>query len=420
VHIVVLGAGIIGTSTAYFLARHGHTVTVLDRHPTAAMETSFANGGQISPCHAEPWANETTIRTALKWLGRPGAPLQLNPLRWDPDLWRWMFKFLRNCTANRAAYNLSHALAIALYSRNQYLALADELGLDFDLRTAGILHFYRNRKSFVHAQKAARIMEHNGLQRHILSPADCSQHEPALAHVQPRLAGGIFTPGDASGDIYKFTQALAHEAEKHGVRFLYNQDIKKLEQNNGRITSAITHTAQINGDAFVVALGSFTSQFLKHLHLRLPIYPAKGYSITLHCPDDAIAPTVSLTDDENKMVYSRLGQRLRVAGTAEFVGYNTEITLKRAQVILQKTLDVFPHAGGESHPNYWAGLRPKTPDSVPIIGETPLQNLYINSGHGTLGWTMGLGSGRLLADYLSDQTPAIALDGYSLRRFIPF
>jgi D-amino-acid dehydrogenase len=416
VRVVVLGAGVVGTAAAWYLAKAGHEVTVADRQPGAGLETSFANGGQISPCHAEPWANPSVLPKVLKWLGRDDAPLLFRWGRWDPALWRWGLRFLANCPPSRMAVNMERTLRVAIYSRACLAELRAETGIRYDQRTQGILHIYRDTREFGHARAAAGLMRQWGLERAVKTVAECVAIEPALAAASPQLAGGIFTPGDESGDAHKFTQELAALAAARGVSFRYGTTVQALVRDGDRIAVADTDNGPLTADAFVLAAGSYSPLLARPLGLALPIVPAKGYSITLGGVGNG-APTVSITDDEHKLVYSRLGDRLRCAGTAEMTGYDTTLTAKRWQAIRGHARALFPQAGDFDAAEPWTGLRPVTPDSVPLLGATGLRNLYLNTGHGTLGWTMACGSGRALADLISGRQPDIDMAGLGLERF---
>lgn len=407
----------VGITTAYFLARDGWEVTVVDRQPGAGLETSFANGGQISASHAEPWATPATLKKAWRWLGRKDAPLVFRWARYDPALWQWLARFLVNCTETRARENTERVLRVALYSRDVLKELRQETKLEYDQRTQGILHIYRNEKDFAQARAIAAVMAEKGLVREEKSPEACVTLEPALAHSQASLVGGLYSPADESGDAHKFTQTLAGLCTRMGVQFQFGRSVRALLTEKGRITGILDDKGRQTADTIVLALGSYSPLLARPLGLRLPIYPAKGYSVTLPEADPAKAPTVSLTDDENRLVFSRLGDRLRVAGTAELTGYNPAIDHLRARGLLDKALALFPDAGDAAQAVFWAGLRPVTPDSVPILGKTPIAGLYLNTGHGTLGWTMSCGSGRILADLISGHAPAISLKGLGLDRF---
>lgn len=404
--IVVLGAGLIGVSSAWFLAADGHEVIVVDRQPGPARETSFANGGQISTSHAEPWANPATPLKALKWLGREDSPL-LWRLRPDPAQWAWGLRFLRECCPARTRENIRAILALALDSRARLKALRRELGLDYDCLERGILHFYTDAAEFARAIPQAALMREFGCERVVKTAAECRAIEPALAEAP--IVGGTWTAEDESGDARRFTAALAERCAARGVTFRYDMPLLGLESAGGRAVAAhCANDEKLAADAFVVALGSHAPLYLRPLGIRVPIYPAKGYSVTIPLAPDVPAPTVSLTDDGAKLVFSRLGNRLRVAGTAEFAGYDTTLNPTRIEALLRRVRQIFPRlASADFHHEAWAGLRPATPGNVPLIGRTRLDNLYLNGGHGTLGWTMAVGSGRLLADLLAGRSPAI-------------
>ncbi len=405
--IVVLGAGLIGVSSAWFLAVDGHEVTVVDRQSGPARETSFANGGQISTSHAEPWANPSTPIKTLKWLGREDAPLLW---RWDldPAQWAWGLRFLCECLPGRTRANIRAILALALDSRARLKDLRRELALDYDCLERGILHFYTDEREFAHAIAQAALMREFGCQRVVKTAAECRAIEPALADAP--IVGGTFTAEDESGDAQRFTAQLAEHCAARGVLFRYDTPLIGLEAAGGRIVAAhCANGEKLGADAFVVALGSYSPRYLRPLGVDIPVYPAKGYSVTIPLKADSPAPTVSLTDDGAKLVYSRLGNRLRVAGTAEFVGYDATLNPARIEPLLRRVREIFPQlANGDFAVASWAGLRPATPSNVPIIGRARLENLYLNTGHGTLGWTLAVGSGQLLADLVAGRRPAVA------------
>ena len=416
--VLVLGAGVIGVSTAWYLAEAGHEVTVVDRQDAAGMETSFANGGQISPCHAEPWANPSTPLRALRWMGHEDAPLLFRWNRFDPDLWAWGARFLLNCTARRAGINTDRTLRVASYSRACLQRLRRDTGIEYDQKMLGILHVYRDAQEFAAAQKASDLMNRLGLERITKTPTQAVDIEPALEKVRRDLAGAIFTPGDESGDAHKFTHELATLCAARGVTFLYGTRVEALELSGSKMASVSTNKGRLHADAFVLAAASWSPILARQLGLRLPIYPAKGYSATLPVTDPASAPMVSITDDEHKMVYSRLGDRLRCAGTAELAGWNTDLNHRRAKLVANLAEGLFPGAGDFDQAELWCGLRPVTPDSVPILGATKVPGLYLNTGHGTLGWTMACGSAKLLADIVSARPTDIDMNGLGLDRFI--
>ena len=424
--VIVLGSGIIGTASAWFLSKAGHDVTVLERQPGVAQETSFANGGQISVSHAEPWANPTAPAKILKWLGKEDAPL-LFRLRPEWLQWRWGLQFLRECTPARTAQNIRQIVAIAEYSRQTLQSVRAETGITYDHLTRGILHFYTDAKEFEHSLHAAKLMRDLGCPRQSIGPDEVVKMEPALGSIRNKIFGGDFTATDESGDVYKFTTGLAAKAAQSGVDFRFNTTITRLLSEGTGAAARISGVEIIDGqgrhqvlhaDAFVVAMGSFSVPLLKPLGIDLMIYPGKGYSATYNVTEPAAAPTVSLTDDGYKLVISRLGNRLRVAGTCELNGYTRELNMVRCEAITRRTRELFPEACDYEHPIYWTGLRPLTPSNVPYIGKTKFANLFLNTGHGTLGWTMGCGSGKAIADIISGRQPEVdfAFTGMSRRR----
>lgn len=412
--VIVLGAGIVGTASAWFLRKAGHEVTVIERQPGAAQETSFANGGQISVSHAEPWANPSAPLKVLKWLGQEDAPL-LFRLRPEWLQWKWGMHFLRECTPARTADNIRQIVAISEYSRQTLQAVRADTGIEYDALTRGILHFYTDRKEFDESLPAARLMRELGCPRESISADEVVKIEPALASIRNKIAGGDFTATDESGDVYKFTAGLASKAAEAGVEFQFNTSVTRLLTEGSRATKvtgveiidAEGRHKVLHADAFVVALGAFSQPLLKPLGIDLLIYPGKGYSATYTITDAAAAPSVSLTDDGYKLVFSRLGDRLRVAGTCELNGYSRDLNSTRCAALTRRTRELFPDACDYDDPAYWTGLRPLTPSNVPYIGKTRLGNLFLNTGHGTLGWTMGCGSGRAIADIVDGRQPDV-------------
>lgn len=407
--IIVLGAGVIGVTSAWYLAKAGHEVTVLERNAGAARETSFGNGAQISVSHAEPWANPSAPWKMLGWLGKEDAPL-LFRLRMDPVQWSWGLRFLRECSAARSQFNLSHLVRLGTYSRDCLQALRAETGLQYDQLTRGILHYYTSAKEFEAAQEPARIMRELGCERCVIDAAEAVQIEPALAHIQSQIVGATYTSADESGDIYKFTTALAERCETLGVRFRYGARVQRLHTDGGVMRGVEyadeTGAYQLeSADAYVLALGSFSREIALSAGVKLDVYPVKGYSLTLPILDPQKAPTVSLTDDEYKVVFSRLGDRLRVAGTAEFNGFSMTLNPVRCEALVARTLEVFPGVGDPAQASFWTGLRPATPGNLPYIGTSAVKGLYLNTGHGTLGWTHGCGSGRAIAEIIDGRRP---------------
>jgi D-amino-acid dehydrogenase len=412
--VVVLGAGVIGTACAWYLRAAGHDVQVLERQGAAGMETSFANGGQISVSHAEPWANPSAPWKALRWLLREDAPL-LFRLRADPAQWLWGLKFLAECLPARTERNIRQLVALGLYSRAQLQALRRETGIQYDHLERGILHLYTDASDFEAAKATAELMQSLGLERSPMTPDECVAIEPALARSRHLLAGGTYSAGDESGDAHRFTQALSGLCAARGVRFEYGTTIEAIAAERDAVAGVdVVHgesgRERVRGDAYVLALGSYSPLLARPLGIRLAIYPAKGYSVTMPVKNAGAAWTVSLTDDAHKLVYSRLGERLRIAGMAEFAGYDTSINRVRCEAILARAQTLFPEAGEPREAQFWAGLRPSTPSNVPYIGRTRYRNLYLNCGHGTLGWTHACGSGRALADLIGGRVPEVAFD----------
>lgn len=415
--ILVLGAGVVGVSTAYFLARAGHSVSVIDRRPDAGQETSFANGGQLSACQTIPWANPHTLGLLLKWAGRKDAPLVFNPWTAEAPLWGWGLSFLRNCTPGRSRANGERNLRLALYTRQMMAAIMADTGITFDYNPRGILQVFRNKREFESAKRSADWYSQRGCRVEPKTADECLALEPALQRVHGEIRGGIYSPDDASGDAQIFATALADICAAMGVRFQYDTSIVRLSQMNDKISGVMTNRGMFTANAYVVALGSYSTTMLAPLGIKLPIYPTKGYSVTLPVQPGAKVPTMSITDEAHKLVYSRLGNRLRIAGTAEFIGYDASVTPFRAEAVLQAALDMFPDCGDARAAKLWAGLRPLTPDGVPIISRTPFKSLFLNTGHGTLGWTLAAGSGRLAADLVSGAPPEVDLADYAVTRF---
>ncbi len=409
--VTVLGAGVTGITTAWFLQQAGHQVTVVDRQPAAGLETSFANGGQISVSHAEPWANPGAPLKVLRWLGQEDAPLLF---RLRPDLlqWRWGLQFLRECTPGRTRHNIRQIVNLGLYSRSTLQQLRQQLGLQYDQLSRGILHFYTSQAEFDAAQAPAQVMRDHGCELDMKTAAECVAIEPALADSAHRIVGGSMTPSDESGDAHRFTQQLAQHAAQAGVRFLYNTRVVGVQRQGDTLTAVQVASAEgvvstLNADRYVLCMGPYSAGLARELGFHLPIYPAKGYSVTLPVLDPATAYNVSLTDDEYKLVFSRLGDRLRIAGTAELNGFDTTLNLRRCEAIVRRVKALFPRMTDGQGARYWTGLRPTTPSNVPCIGASPLRNLFLNTGHGTLGWTHSAGSGRAIADIVSGRQPEL-------------
>lgn len=403
--VTVLGAGVTGITTAWFLRQAGHEVTVVDRQPAAGLETSFANGGQISVSHAEPWANPGAPLKVLKWLGKEDSPL-LFRLRPDLRQWLWGLSFLRECTPARTRHNIRQLVNLGLYSRATLQQLRRDADLHYDQQTRGILHFYTSQAEFDAAQEPARVMREFGCELDMKTADECIRIEPALAQCRDRIVGGSMTPSDESGDAHRFTQQLAARCAEAGVSFLFDTRIVGTVRQGDtlaavRIASRDGIVSDLKADRFVLCMGSFSAAFARELGISLNIYPAKGYSVTLPVLDPSKSFEVSLTDDEYKLVFSRLGDRLRIAGTAELNGYDTTLNLARCEAIVRRVRELFPDMTDGRDARYWTGLRPATPSNVPYIGLSKVRNLYLNTGHGTLGWTHSAGSGRAIADIVS-------------------
>ena len=409
--VIVLGAGLLGVTSTYFLRQQGHDVTVVDRQATPAAETSFANGGQISVSHAEPWANPSAPLKVLKWLGQEDAPL-LFRIRADVRQWMWGLQFLRECTPARTRHNIEQIVRLGTYSRDTLQALRVDRGIHYDQRTQGILHFYTNEKEFEGAEAPAQQMRDLGCDRRVISADEAVRIEPALAHIRPKLAGATYTAEDESGDANQFARELVKRCEEDGVQFLMSHTVTALREVAGQIdhveaTDSEGRFQRLRADAYVLAMGSLSPLIAKPLGIELPIYPAKGYSVTMPVKDARMAHQVSLTDDEYKLVFSRLGDRLRIAGTAELNGYDRDLNRVRCEAIVRRVEELFPGAGDTERAQFWTGLRPATPSNVPIIGRSKVKNLFLNTGHGTLGWTHACGSGKSIARIVTGLQPEV-------------
>jgi len=416
VKVIVLGSGVIGVTSAYYLARAGHQVTVIDRQPKPALETSFANAGEVSPGYSSPWAGPGVPVKAVKWLLMKHGPLVIRP-KLDPVMWIWVLKMLRNCTSARYAVNKSRMIPIAEYSRDCLRALRSETGIRYDERERGTLQLFRYSAQLDHTADDIAVLKQNGVLFEVLDRDGCVAAEPALAAVKDKIAGGLRLPQDETGDCHMFTQALAFEAEKLGVRFMFNVGIEGLNADAKRITGVATSTGVMQADAYVLALGSWSPRLVRPLGISLPVYPVKGYSITVPITDPDGAPVSTVMDESYKVAITRLGDRIRVGGTAEISGYSDKLYAARRATLDHSLSDLFPRGGDLKKATFWSGLRPMTPDGPPIIGATRYGNLHLNTGHGTLGWTMACGSGRVLADLLSGRKPDIDTSELSIGRY---
>jgi D-amino-acid dehydrogenase len=394
--VIVLGAGIVGVTSAYQLAKAGHEVTVVDRQPGPALETSFANAGEVSFGYCSPWAAPGIPMKALKWLFMQHAPLILRP-KVDMAMLSWMAQMLRNCTSARYALNKSRMLRLADYSRVSLAALREETGIAYDERMQGTLQLFRSEAQLDASAKDVKALAADGIPYEVLDPEGCIRVEPALVHVREKIVGGLLTPKDETGDCFKFAGALAEKAKALGVVFNYGSIIRSLDVEGGRVTGVVTAHGRIAADAVVVALGSFSPLLVRPLGIRLPVYPVKGYSLTIPITDASRAPESTVMDETYKIAITRLGDRIRVGGTAELAGYSLKLHEARRHTLEHVVGDLFPRGGDLAKATFWCGLRPMTPDGTPLVGPTGIGNLYLATGHGTLGWTMAAGTARVIA-----------------------
>ena len=414
--VVVLGSGVVGVSSAYYLARAGFDVTVVDRQPGPGMETSFANAGQVSPGYSAPWAAPGIPLKGLKWLFQRHAPLSIRP---DGSLWQlqWAAMMLRNCTSERYAVNKSRMVRLAEYSRDCLRELRTETGIEYEQRTQGTLQVFRTQQQLDAAGKDIAVLAECGVSYELLDRDGCAQAEPALGLVKDKLVGGLRLPGDETGDCQMFTVKLEAEARKLGVEFRYNFPVERLLSANGRIVGVEAYDERIVGDQFVVAMGSYSRPLLKELGLGIPVYPVKGYSLTVPITNQAAAPVSTIMDETYKVAITRFEDRIRVGGMAELAGFNLSLNPRRRETLEMVVGDLFPQGGNIPDATFWTGLRPMTPDGTPIIGATRYDNLWLNTGHGTLGWTMACGSAQLLADMVARRIPAIESSDLGLCRY---
>ncbi|KAB0598614.1 D-amino acid dehydrogenase [Cupriavidus gilardii] len=414
--VLVLGSGVIGVTSAWYLARAGHQVTVIDREAAPALGTSFANAGQISPGYASPWAAPGVPLKAIKWMFQQHAPLSIRP---DGTLFQlqWMWQMLMNCSADRYAVNKERMVRLAEYSRDCIRALRAETGIAYEGRQQGTLQVFRTDEQLEGAARDIAVLEEAGVPYQLLSREDLAASEPALAAVSHKLTGGLRLPNDETGDCQLFTQRLAAMAEGLGVQFLYNRSIDSLMTQGTAVTGAIVGGEPIFADAVVVALGSWSTPFIKDF-VRIPVYPLKGFSITVPMTDAARSPVSTVLDETYKVAITRFDDRIRVGGMAQIVGYDRSLDPAKRRTLEHVVTDLFPGAGDVARASFWTGLRPMTPDGTPIVGPTPVKGLWLNTGHGTLGWTMACGSGKLLADLVSGASPAIRADDLSVARYL--
>jgi D-amino-acid dehydrogenase len=429
--VVILGAGVVGVTSAYYLAQKGFEVTVIDRQPAVGMETSFANAGQISPGYSAPWAAPGVPLKAMKWLFQRHAPLAIKS---DFTLWQieWALKLLRNCTAKRYDINKERMVRLAEYSRDCIGALRDETGIAYEGRTQGTLQVFRTQKQLDAEAKDIAVLSRLGVPFEHLDPDGCARVEPALALVKSQLLGGLRLPHDETGDCQLFTHDLAEKAKKLGVKFRHNISIDRLQTHNDRIAgveitteigTATIHRDQqkelLVADHYIVALGSYSRALMQGLGLNIPVYPVKGYSLTVPIIDAAFAPVSTVMDETYKVAITRFDDRIRVGGMAELAGFDLSLNPRRRETLEMVLNGLFPKGGDTLKAQFWTGLRPMTPDGTPIIGKASerYDNVWLNTGHGTLGWTMACGSGQLLADLMVGQKPAIQSDDLSLSRY---
>ena len=413
--VIVLGSGVIGVASAYYLAQQGATVTVLDRQSGPAEETSFGNAGQISPGYSTPWAAPGIPFKAVKWMFQHHAPLAINI---DGSMWQlnWMAQMLKNCNPNSYAINKERMTRVAEYSRDCLRELRKETGISYEHRSKGTLQVFRNEAQLDAVQRDIQVLKECGVDYELLLKDELAKVEPALEHAKDKLVGGLHLPNDETGDCYLFTNALANLAKGLGVDFKFNQNVEKLVVEGDEIKGVVVDGKVLTADRYVLAFGSYSRDFLKPLNLNLPVYPVKGYSLTIPIVDPAFAPQSTVLDETYKIAITRFDQRIRVGGMAELSGFNHGLNTDRRATLEMVTQDLFP-GGDLAQASFWTGLRPMTPDSTPIIGATGYKNLFLNTGHGTLGWTMACGSGKLISDLVMNHKPDISTDGLSILRY---
>jgi D-amino-acid dehydrogenase len=413
--VIVLGSGVVGVTTAYYLALAGHEVTVIDRQPGPALETSFANAGQISPGYASPWAAPGIPLKAAKWLFQRHAPLSIKP---DGTLFQlqWMWEMYRNCDPARYAVNKERMVRLAEYSRDCMRQLRRDTGIAYEGRQQGTVQLFRTQQQFDSAAKDINVLRDAGVAYEVLQGAQLAAAEPALANVAHKLVGGLRLPNDETGDCQLFTTRLTAMARDLGVRFEFDTTVRRLEQAGGEIAGIVTDKGVFTADQYVLATGSHTRALLQRW-FPVPVYPMKGYSLTVPIIDAARAPVSTILDETYKIAVTRFDDRIRVGGMAELSGFNLELNPRRRETLELVVNDLFPGAGDTAQASFWTGLRPMTPDSTPIVGPTPLRNLFLNTGHGTLGWTMAAGSATVIADLVGGKTPAIRADDLAVFRY---
>jgi D-amino-acid dehydrogenase len=416
--VVVLGAGVIGVTSAWYLAQAGHAVTVLDRQPGPALETSFANAGEISPGYSAPWAAPGIPLKAIRWLFQRHAPLVIQP-RLDRARIDWMWRMLTNCTSAAYAVNKSRMVRLAEYSRDCLIDLRAETGITYDDRQQGTLQLFRKPEQVEAAAKDIAVLQADGVPFEVLDRAGCLAAEPGLAGAADRIAGGLRLPGDETGDCFTFTNRLAAMAVAAGVTFRWGVTIDRLLTDGRKVTGVATDAGVMMADAFVLAMGAHSPRLAAPFGMHLPVYPLKGYSITAAMTDETRAPVSTVMDETYKVAITRLGDRIRVGGLAEIAGFDLRLNPRRRATLEKSVGELFPGGGDLKGARFWAGLRPMTPDGTPLVGRSTVPNLWLNTGHGTLGWTMAAGSGRLLADLISGRAGEIAADDLGYARYLP-
>lgn len=414
--VLVLGSGVIGTTAAYYLAKAGHEVTVVDRQPGPAQETSFSNAGEVSPGYSAPWAGPGVPVKAIKWMLMHHSPLVIKPLL-DPSMWRWCVAMLKNCTTSAYHINKARMVRVAEYSRDCLKELRAETGIAYDERAQGTLQLFRTEKQLDGIGKDVDILRESGVPFQLLDRDGYLAYEPALAAVKHKFVGALRLPGDETGDCHLFTCRLASMAEELGVRFRFGTSIHGIEQDGARVTGIRTDAGVLTADHYVLALGCYSTQLLGQVGIDIPVYPVKGYSITVPITDAAMAPESTVMDETHKVAVTRLGDRIRVGGTAQLSGFDLSLDGKRRETLEFVVSDLFPHGGDVSRAEFWTGLRPMTPDGTPIIGPSRFSNLTLSTGHGTLGWTMAAGTGRVVADMVSGRQPEIPVADLSVARY---
>jgi D-amino-acid dehydrogenase len=415
VKVLVLGGGVIGITSAYFLARDGHEVTVVDRHGLAASETSYANAGLVAPGHAYAWASPAAPKILLKSLFRPDQALRLK-LRADPRMWSWFWLFLMQCTAERARVNTIRKLRLCLYSLEALDEVVADTGVRYDGLRSGNLYLYRSEKTFSAGVEHTGILRENGLELQVVGRDDVARFEPTLEPVKDRIAGAVFSPTDQSGDAQLFTRALAaHCRERMGVELAFETTIRAIDTDGDRVTGVVTAGGRLEADSYVMALGCDSPIVGRRIGLRLPIFPVKGYSVTVPMRQGDAVPRMGGVDEDNLVAWCPMGERLRFTSTAEFGGYDRSHRPEDFRAMLRSARELFPDAAHYDRPDYWAGLRPMTPETTPIFGTARYRNLFLNTGHGHIGWTMSCGSARVIADLVSGRRPGIDLTGMTYR-----